>query len=301
MTSPTTIQIKIGLYTPKAQWLITDIHAAPQMIAQHIDEPTGIYLPLSVNTGDADAYRFQPLWDFDAKLSPARALDDARHFVEERLIKKGIPMEGVIPFASGRKGIHIAGGHLLPPRDDWYDIFAHAAARQWIPEAPTLDAGIYQNRALIRAPWSRHAAVNARKKPLPWDVFWRGTWADIEAWAYQPLNDSQYADIEALIRKCLPVEMATPAYWTPFADACVLDFRQHTLTTKAIAAAKFKSPKRRFKGDWALLLDEASLDYRERKNRNGIYFQLRECPYCHRADKAYVTKSGALRCFRTGC
>ena len=300
MTSPT-IQIKIGLYTPKEQWMTTDIHAVAPLIAQHIDEPTGIYLPLSFNTGDENVYRFQPLWDFDDKMNPARALHDARHFVEERLIKKGIPMDDLIPFASGRKGIHIAGGHLLPEREDWYEIFTYTAERIWIPDFPTLDAGIYLNRALVRAPWSRHSAVNARKKPLPWDLFWRGEWADISAWATEPLNDSQYADIELLLEKCLPTDEPTPAYWTPFADHLVLDFRQHTLTTKAIAAAKFIRPFRRFKGDWAAILDEASLDYRERKNRNGIYFQLRECPYCHRSDKAYVTFRGTLRCFRTGC
>ncbi len=50
MTRTTTIQIKIGLYTPKEQWMATDIHAAPQLIAQHIDEPTGIYIPLSYHT-----------------------------------------------------------------------------------------------------------------------------------------------------------------------------------------------------------------------------------------------------------
>jgi len=291
--------LKIGLYTPQERWIHAPLNDVPRIMAQHIDEPTGMYLSLAY-PAEGEADRLQPLWDFDDKQNPARALEEARSFAEH-LAKQGIPMDDLIPFASGRKGIHIAGGHLLPPRGDWYELFTHAAERLWLPDFPTLDGGIYQNRALIRAPWSRHAAVNARKKPLPWDLFWRGTWADISAWAYQPLNDSQYADIEALLHQCLPTDEPTPAYWTPFADALVLDFRQHTLTLNAIAAAKFLRPKRRFKGDWAAILDEASLDYRERKNRNGIYFQLRECPYCHRADKAYVTKSGFLRCFRTGC
>lgn len=227
--------LKIGLYTPKGRFLHPPLDDVPRLMAQHIDEPTGIYIGLSYPT-EGNAYRFQPTWDFDHKQSPAQALDDARGYVES-LTKKGIALDSLIPFASGRKGIHIAARHLLYPRDDWFEISAHAAQRNWELEFPTLDAGIYRNRNLIRAPWSRHAAINARKKPLPWDLFWRGEWAEIQAWAQALLNDAQYADIEALIRECLPTDEPMPTCWTPFADDLVLDFRQHTLTQKAIAAA----------------------------------------------------------------
>jgi hypothetical protein len=116
------------------------------------------------------------------------------------------------------------------------------------------------------------------------------------------LNDSQYADIETLVREALPTEGPTPAFWTPFADRLVLDYRQSTLTRKAIAAAKVIRPRPpRLKGDWAALLDDAGLDYRERKNSHGPYYKLRVCPYCDGKDKAWVTHQGVLRCFRTGC
>ncbi|MCH8292789.1 hypothetical protein IH992_16995, partial [Candidatus Poribacteria bacterium] len=50
MPSLSSLTIKIGLYTPKEEWIHTDLIGAAPIIAQHIDEPTGIYLPLSYQT-----------------------------------------------------------------------------------------------------------------------------------------------------------------------------------------------------------------------------------------------------------
>jgi hypothetical protein len=141
------------------------------------------------------------VWDFDSKDNPQHALNDARGFVEH-LAKNGIPPEDLIPFASGRKGIHIASRYLLSPRDDWYQVFDHVASQHWNTRFPTLDAGIHQNRALIRAPWSRHQAhPTARKKPIPPELFFGGRWAEIEAWAKAPLNDRSQSEIPEQYRE----------------------------------------------------------------------------------------------------
>ncbi len=161
------LTLKIGLYTPKEKWIQTELSSVGPIIAQHIDEPTGMYLSLNHATTGTD-YRFQPLWDFNDKHYPANALNDSRKFVETQLTKRGIPIDDLIPFASGRKGIHIASRSLLSPRDDWYTVFNYATLNHWSQEFPTLDGGIYQNRALIRAPFSRHPkSAFARKNPSP--------------------------------------------------------------------------------------------------------------------------------------
>jgi hypothetical protein len=228
--------LKVGLYTPQDKWTTTHPNRVAAIMANHIDEPTGIYLSPACPIADEN-HRFQPVWDFDSKHTPQHALNDARGFVEH-LAKNGIPPEDLIPFASGRKGIHIASRYLLTPRDNWYAVFNHVASHHWGDRFPTLDAGIYQNRALIRAPWSRHQAhPTARKKPIPWDLFFTGRWAEIEAWAKAPLNDMQWADIETLIRESTPTFEPTPVYWQAFSDALVFDFRHHTLTRRAVAAA----------------------------------------------------------------
>ena len=187
--------LKVGLYTPQDQWITTHPNRVAAIMANHIDEPTGIYLSpclpspinrdkdarpsqLGINSAGLcpiadDNYRFQPIWDFDSKQNPQHALNDARGFVEH-LAKNGIPPEDLIPFASGRKGIHIAGRYLLTPRDDWYAVFNHVASHHWGDRFPTLDTGIYQNRALIRAPWSRHQA-----HPLPARSRYRGIYSSL--------------------------------------------------------------------------------------------------------------------------
>ena len=93
------LTLKIGLYTPKEKWIQTQLSSVGAIIAQHIDEPTGMYLSLNYATSGTD-YRFQPLWDFDDKQNPANALNDSRKFVETQLIKRGIPTDDLIPFAS---------------------------------------------------------------------------------------------------------------------------------------------------------------------------------------------------------
>jgi hypothetical protein len=146
--SPTTT-LKVGLYTPQTEWLEAKLNEIPNLLTERIDEPTGLYLSLEHST-ETSASRFQPLWDFDDADNPERGLADARRFVQ-LLCESGIPLHALMPFASGRKGIHIAAKHLLQPRTDWYSVFAHAAEHLWAEEFPTLDGGIYKNRALIRA------------------------------------------------------------------------------------------------------------------------------------------------------
>jgi hypothetical protein len=112
----------------------------------------------------------------------------------------------------------------------------------------------------------------------------------------------QWADIEHFIAKSLPQEGETPVYFLPFSEDLVLDFRRHKLWTFAQKAAKLVRVRRRFKADFRALLDEAGLEYRERSSpRAGKVFALNECPYCHGHGKAYVTRTGKLRCFRTSC
>lgn len=103
----------------------------------------------------------------------ARALADARRFIDVLDGRYGVSRDVLVPFVSGGKGMHVGipTALWLPPAATNF----HAVARQFVETLATeanvaVDVGVFDRVRAFRAPNSKHPKTGLHKRYVPVDM-----------------------------------------------------------------------------------------------------------------------------------